>query len=1369
MSNRILYVLIFIFLVAKFSYPQLPFAFQTINKDDGLTDNYVNCILEDSRGFMWFGTKEGLCRYDGNSFVHYKMPDNPFITIPGISRNFINALIEDSNKNIWIGTLAGIYLFNIETYKYTYLDFFVDFTLPFERNFIEQILFDSLGNAWIASRSGLTYLDIKNKRCRNYFQDTTIRNSLPNNYIHSINFDYEGYLWVGTRNGGLCRYNKNTNGFDLFTTSPNGVPDLNIRSIFEDSQNNLWVLTAQKGLFKRPFGSQSFSYIPLKVNVQNNFTILFQHLNEDKHGNIWISTQTDGLLVYNPQTSTTTHYTENTVSDKKISSNSIESIFRDNNENMWLATQGGGVCMYSPMLSWFEHYEKSNTHTGLQGNIVSAFCEDHKGIIWIATDGNGFCRFDRKTRNFTFYTKSDGLSSNSVLDIEEIEDNILAIATYTGGLNIFNTITKQFKQYLFQNNRNDKDIQHIYDLFYEKEKKLLWCNTFGDGIQIFDCNKRVFLSDSERKKINQHFDNCVFVNKTVIDKEKNIWVIDYRLFKFKDNTVKDYSTFDSTGVQVGVNFPTDILINKNNRIWVSSYFGVFRYDRKADNFIKIEDDNQFTEARSLLEDKWGNVWVATLNSLFKYNTKTRQIQNITQQWGIPEMQYFRKSTLRTQNGDLFIGGLKGFITIHEDYSPLLVEPTLCLTKLLINQKEQIPGNPGALIKKDISYLNELTLPYNQNFITIEFAAFNYVDNKKSKFMYKLDGLNDTWIQVEKDRKAIFTDLSPGNYTFFLKTTDSNGKWINKPLKMKITILPPWWQTWWFKLLFICIIMVSIFSFIRIRIHKIKHEKEALEAIVEKRTKELIEKNHNLELHRQTIQNQYEEIKENNFVIELKKNQLQEALDMKDKLITVIAHDFKNPLTALQGNLKLIKRKLMENTKEDLSTSLDATIATTNTITQEMLTLLDWSMSNDKTVVCVPTHINLELLIAENLTLINDLAYKKDITIHKETSCEFTAFADPRMINAVLRNILINSIKYNKQNGSIWIKLYHTQESVILEIEDTGIGIDKKIIDAIIQSNTVTNKQFEYGFGLMICKNFIFRNQGTFSIESTLNKGSIFKIGLPKGEPIKTKKEITDEEAISVYPNNVELTLLVIDDNKDIAHYLCVEFSDYFSVYEANDAEKGLSTAYNIVPDIILCDVSLPNMNGLNFCQSIKSNPLTCHIPIILISAKSSPEEQIRGLQAGAEDYITKPFDISILKSKVYSLVKNRQLIQANKPNEFNKTQDFQLPQSYDDKLIDQARKIIIENMSDPNFSVEVLARMLNLSRSQLYKKFVVVLGQTPKEFLISLKFEKAIKMLKTKKYRVSDIAFELGFSDPHYFSTIFTQRYGVSPTQYNEK
>jgi ligand-binding sensor domain-containing protein/signal transduction histidine kinase/DNA-binding response OmpR family regulator len=1345
------------------------FTFKSYNIDNGISDNYIEQVFEDSRGFIWLATHNGLNKFDGHSFKTVDLKTGDYYL-----RNFVNSLGEDEYHRLWIGTLAGVYLYDI------YQDTLIQFIGKSKINdlctsfYIEQTTFDGKGNTWIGTRIGLNKVNNKTGSVQQFNADIKNEKAIPGPYISALCVDKAGSVWIGTRDYGLCRVDNDGKSVIRYLNKKGGVPSVSVRCIFEDSEKNVWVVSAQDGLYCKKPQQSDFLRVPIiNSKTHKEFKSVFSCISEDNEGNLWIGTSVDGVVVYNKKTKATDFYSENTQYPYVICGNSVDNISKDRLGNMWIGTHGGGISVFSPISSKITYRFKTPNKNALPGNIVSCFCEDHTGKIWIGTDGNGFSQYNPKENTFVNYSKNDGLSSNAVLGICEIKDDIFAVATWNGGLNIFDAKQKIFHQYLFESHKSDKNTQDVYGLYFDKVKNLLWCNTYNDGVQIFDCNKMRFLTLEELQKIFPKWNLIKLNTKIVFDHSGNTWIGGgYEFVKINNNKEVRYLSADSLKKGVNISTCSDIIEDKKGKIWVAAY-ALDCYDKAMDCFKEFKfDDATNSESKALVEDSHGNIWVSTSKGVFKFSTQMNKLTNMTQNWGIPDMQYFRKAAFRSKDGHLYFGGLKGFIVLHEDSNYCYnIEPPLFVTKLFIRDIEQKANIEGSPITKDISLYKTLTLNHNQTFITLEYSALDYVDNAKIQFKHKLEGFDKEWVKSENERKTSYTNIPPGTYIFKLICTNSDGNWSKKPFELTIIVLPPWWKTVWAKTLFILLFCSLITGIILYRERSIKLENKKLEKLVETKTQELKSSNQTLSEQNITIQDHYEDLREKQLVIEIKNNQLQEALNVKDKLMTVIAHDFRNPLTTMQGFAKLLSEKIKARGLTELQPNIDAISVSANTLQTQMTELLEWSVSKDNAANYKPKDIDLSIVMADVLSLVNETVTHKKIAIETKYLAGSYAFVDSRMISTVFRNLIINSVKFTPQGGTISLKIDETEEWIEILVKDTGIGMNQEQIEELLSDKNLLSSDYRSGFGIQICRTFIKRNKGYLHISSELGKGSEFTVILPKGQQMqKTTRNINilEEEPINsvIQTSDDNQSILIIDDNKELTSYLKEVFAENFTVYEAFNGREGLKIAQDILPDIILSDINMPLLDGKELCNQLKSNSLTNHIPIILVSGKTLPQDQIDGLLKGADDYVVKPFNVSVLKQKVFSILKNREILASRYSKKKSMVSDFKLPESIDDKLIDEITKNIIENITNSNFDVEMLAKDVGMSRSQLYRKTKAVLGMSPIDYINSLKFQKSVEMLKTGKYRISEIAYELGFSDARYFSSSFAKRFGVPPSSF---
>lgn len=1360
--------------VALFS--QRNYSFKTFNQDNGIIDNYIECMYEDSRGFIWIGTRGGLNRFDGHSFTRINLPKMKSNSAIEVGQHYVNALKEDSLGNLWIGTLAGVYVYSIANDTYEMYEQEEKNPKSLSSNLIEGFSIDKHNTMWVATRNGLNKFDAATKNFTHYVYDENNKNTVTDNYIYSILHDNANNMWIGALTGGL---NVLLHGSKEVSRTYNNkryaFPE--VRAIFQDSRQNIWMVTLQQGIYIKYKNSHEFVKFETDAYTKNpKFFTALSSINEDVNGNIWIGSFMGGIAIYDTHKQTIQFYKEDMPAPHSICGNSIRAIYRDKTGNMWLCSHGGGVSLYSPIASSIATHARSPYINSVPGNIVSCFEQDAQGDMYIGTDGAGFSKYNPRTKTFTNFSIKDGFASDAILDIKEIKPGILAIASWNGALNIYNTKTKKIDKYTFKAKKTNTVALNIYGMYFDKTTNLLWCNTFGDGVVVFDCTTYSFIPEEKLAQLFPQWNHTMFSSKILFDKvDKSVWLIDgIVLTRVSNKKVHMFYDSDSTSECTDGFFCSDILQTKSGEVYVAAYSGFKWFDRKENCLKNISFPHcNFSDAKSLLEDAHGDIWVSTPEALFRYNPKDKTIRNMSNVWGMPHIQYYRKSAFRTTDGHLYFGSLKGFIVLHEDSTYTYnITPSLYITKLFINNIEQIPGLENSPIIKDITLLKELRLNHNQSFITIEFGVLNFIDNEKSLCKYQMVGFDKDWIYAGKERRATYTNIPPGTYTFLVSTTNSEGEWIETPHALTIVILPPWWKTLWFKLLMTLMLVAGVFVFIYLREKNIKETNKQLEQKVDEKTKELQLANATLLEQKNTIEQHYENLREQQLVIEIKNSQLQEALNTKNKLLTVIAHDFKNPLSTLIGFAKLMQDKITAKKNSELLPNIQSIVNSAQTIHNQMIEVLEWSVSKNDAVKYNPMDINIEILIKDTLSLIQDTAAQKNILIEASFKITNAAFVDPRMMSAIIRNLVINSIKFTPRNGKVSILVSQQKTAIEITVKDTGIGMNQEQIDRILSDTYMISEDYKSGFGLQLCKTFIKRNNGTLHIISEVDNGSSFIVKVPKGglleKPIEKKKEVIYDSHVEFDEEDSQRKMLVIDDNLEITTYLSELFSETFTVLTAKDGKEGLDKALLSLPEIILTDINMPEMDGKQLCRQLRSNSLTNHIPIILISAQSQPHEQIEGLQMGADDFIEKPFNANVLKQKVYMLLRNREKLIEHVKQSLNTTEKFNLPDSFDDKIIKEITDVIIENISNVDFKVDMLADRVGLSRSQLYRKTISVLGQSPNDYIKSLRLQQAVEMLKTGRYRISEIAYEVGFSDPGYFSSCFFEKYGIKPSDYGK-
>lgn len=1351
--------------------------FQNFTSEIGLISNYVDEVVEDKRGMIWVASHKGLCRFDGSKFESFTIPDTLALNP---NRNYIKTIFVLDSSNLLLGTLNNHFVFNTKTKRFTIFEAGEHSEIKQIVNRSEQIIDEGKGDLLIPTNWGLYRYDKQNDLLSRFYSEESGGNLLSDN-VYALCHDTLSTYWVGTNKGGLDLLDVETGVAEHFNTTDKGVPGDIVRSIIKDKDGNLWVASVFVGIFLKKAGSDTFVKIPLydEESGAEKFP-LYSSLCEDSDGNIWIGTHDSGVYIYKPSSGQFEHYHEERKQPNNLPVNSVDHIFKDRYGNMWLATHGAGVCMYSPYTSSITHVKKSYQNGGLPGKFVSGFSEDGKGNIWITTDGNGLCRLSPDGVYKTF-TKADGLASDASLDVIQLDDRYLAVASWNGGLSLLDKNTFDITNYAFNKHEITNRRNHIVSVFHYKQEGQIWCATFESGIQIFDIDNRRFLSQEELNEVFPFWNVPRIANKVLIDKHRYVWILDNDSLYYVNDTIHNFSRIENCNPPLFN--PVDILEDSEKQIWLLNNNNLYLFQHELDSLeCKLTIAESF---RSILQDSAGMLWLTTDNGVISYNPLTGQSIHHAKLWGGLELCYFYRSAFTGKTGKVYFGSLDGYVICEPKSSPQrLIEPNVEITGIYIY------GGRNSVPKAVELLDEEIVLNYDESFLFISFAALNYIDNSKSEYKYMLDGFDKDWVTAGIERKASYTNVSPGSYLFRLKTTDSFGRWQEKEATVRITVLPPWWQTLWFKIFLVVLLIALVLAGVLHREKSIKLKNKQLERLVTIRTKELADANDQLvqanvemESQKAAVENRNKDLKEKKLVIEMKNSQLQEALNVKDRLISVIAHDLKNPLTTLQGFANMLSVEIASGGSEIQKQYTDNIKNSANKMLTLTVSLLEWARFQTGSLVFKPIDMNAEIVLTDSISLMYETALEKGIAIETDYSCRSSAFIDPRMISTVLRNLLSNAVKFTPAGGKIMVNLFDDSEHVVISIADTGVGMDSVQLQALLDDNEQLESSegtvFEKGsgIGLQICRSFVAKNNGEISVKSSKGKGTVFTVLLPKGKQKLTAQapgfDVDTDGALFEFPDNSSQkekpSMLVIDDNKELTSMIGELFKKDFEVSKAYDGKQGLDLAQETVPDIILTDISMPQLNGKQLCSILKNNTLTCHIPVVMITAQHRAEDQIQAYKFLADSFIAKPFNPNVLRHEVHSLITNRRLLSKYVQASMLESKNTKVPDNIDDKIISKAIEIIDKQYSDPNFGVSELTGQLSISRTQLYRKFKAMLSNVPVDYIRSVRLHRAAELMRVGSYRVSEIAYLVGFSDPKYFTTCFRKEYGMTPREYSSK
>ncbi len=1367
--------LLLIVILLFFSWPNLKaqenYYFRHLSTGDGLSQSSVISIAQDHNGLLWFATRDGFNSYDGNEFSVYR--NNPADSNT-ISNNDVLKILIDSAGNIWAGTYNGLNKFDYETgvfHRY-YND-------KGDKNSLSNNIIWSLcetinGDLWIGTSDGLNVL--RDGVFHRVYHDPATSASLSNNYILDIFQDSRGQIWVGTTNGLNQLLSSSNNQFEfkryLFSDNKNQKTNSNFcQAIAEDSMGNLWVGT-KAGIYKRNAKNQT--WINYK-NQQNDPGSLsnddVRSLSFDKDNTLWTGTY-NGLNKMVGSDKFIQIYSDPS-NLRSLTKNTIKTTFVDNNGSLWIGIYYGGVNMLNPANSNFVNYKQMPDGQGLNYDVISSIVEDKNGNVYIGTEGGGINILNPKTQ--TIENNEINFGDNSSYNIKSLyltQNRFLWIGTYGTGLYIYDITTHE----LVANYNKDTGLTHnsIYSILQENDS-LYWIGTFGGGLNLLNTRANSSTEIVHQSTISHSLSNNQ-IRSLKKDSKGNLWVAtQYGLNKLSAENLKNENYyFDHFFYDETKESGEDILViyeDSKKQIWVSAYgSGLNLYNPGNNSFTShqkyIQEEGQSNIIHGILEDSEGFLWLSSNQGIIKYTPFNLNHLIYNESDGLASNEFNNNASYKSNSGRMYFGGPQGLTSFHPSQisANLYAPPTIITDIKLFNQSIKINDNTNIL-DKAITNTERITLDYDQTIFTIDYAIPNFINPAKNQYSYRLRGLEDNWNTTSKNT-ATYTFQKPGTYTFEVKGANNDGVWSDEITSLKITVLPAPWRTWWAFLFYFLITLSAVYALSTIIISrsKLRHELE-MEHIENERQKSV--------------------------------NKL------KLRFFTNISHEFRTPLTLILGPLE----QILEDYKGSNKTFKQLKVVEKNAIRLLKLInqLLDFRKFENKHEKLKAAEGNIVKFVEEIF-----LSFKQYAKLHnleytfKKSEDKISLWYDRDKMERVFYNLISNAFKYTPKGGNIEINVWKDDESFHCEVKDTGVGLEREHLDSIFDRfyevenvESAHKHQKGTGIGLAIAKGVVKMHSGSIMVESTKNVGTSFKVSIPLGnthlsenqiiQDFKDSEDVTNYLAENIEPidsffediesQSIDLdisqgnepVILVVEDNASVRKFIADIFIGDYKIIEAHNGLAGLKIAQQNLPDLIISDVMMPEMDGIEFCARIKSNVKTSHIPFILLTARTSLIFKFEGLESGADEYISKPFNVKELSLKVRNLIKTFSKIREKfaeasiiKPSEITVS-------SLDEELLKNAIKIVDENISNEFLDVPLFASELGVSRTVLFAKIKAWTNMTPSAFIQSMRMKRAAQLLEQDKITVSQICFKVGYKDPKYFSKAFTKHHGMSPTGYAKK
>jgi len=1339
--------------------------FQKLTVEDGLSDNRVLSIIQDKRGFMWFGTLYGLNRYDGYTIKQYLHDPEDSLSI---ASGWITQLYEDQAGTLWIGTWGGgLCRYDRERDRFIRYTKNKDDPSSLCGNGINRIFESDKNILWIATNFGLNRYNPESDNFSRYYPDENIKTFEDNiNFVGTIAQDRNGTLWIGTWNQGLFYHDAKNDTFVKFKVHPNFVKifinqfPFDLLATSHHGQNFLWYGSSYNGFYKINLQDSTihhYKHQPRNRNSLSNNRIRKFYFDQDKGNELWIATENGGLNRFDIPNEAFTHYRHQPGNEHSLSYDEIYTLYGDRSGFIWIGTPMG--------LNVFDPGRLPFHALHFPGEIVSSIFQSgtskDSSLLWLGTD-NGLLSYDLSSRHYIRFRHDpeniNSISDNVITDIVTqgtSGEQPFYVATMNG-LNRINPHNMHVIRYFIP--ENDPVFNQIYTLCPDKNGRI-WLGTQSSYLIHFDIITERFV---------KHGSHYGVIRSLHMDESGTLWIGTQGngLFALNPQTghEKQYTYSTKNKKSITGSSVRAILRDREGILWVGTDKGLNKFNHSDSTFSHITNKDGLISnlVRAIRPDKKGNLWLSTDLGISKYNPGTRQIRNFTVDDGLHNNEFWLSSHIGVQS-ELYFGGKDGLTWFQPDsIKNNTLMPSVYLTDFQIFNRSIMIAEDSPL-KQNISEVKEIVLTHDQSVFSLEFAALEHIFPQKISYAYNMENVDPDWVHTDYKRRFVtYTNLDPGDYIFQVKNTNKNGEWNKQPASIKITILPPWWATWWSYLVYIVFILGLAYALRRYELNRL-HLK------------------HDLQLK------------------ETEARQLQEMDCLRSKFFANISHEFRTPLTLILGPLQRFIDKSQND--EDIK---QYSLMQRNALRLHKLInqLLDLSRLEAGKLTLAARNTDIVQLTRNITAAFESHAQQRNIRLLFETDLKKQdIFLDTDKYEKIINNLLSNAFKFSEDGTTIKLSVVkedasdpgYTEGSCIIKIGDQGMGIApenlSRVFDRFYQVDSGASRGHEgSGIGLALAKELVELHHGTITVDSERDKGTVFTIQIPLGKEHLAEDEMLDIPADEIKVDNdmtpagikeqhlvesneesVLPVILVVEDHPDVRSYIGGILEKEYHLLLAENGDQGIDQAIRYVPDLIISDVMMPGMDGFELCDKIKNDTRTSHIPVILLTARAGQQNKLEGLDTGADDYLTKPFDARELLARIHNLIEQRHRLQEkfSRQNPFNPQQlDFS---ENDRSFLGQAVEIINKNISNPSFNTALFAEEIALSRTQLFRKLKSLTGQSVSDFVRHIRLNRAAELLKNDQGNVSEVAFQAGFNHLSHFARYFKNQFGITPSEYTKK
>ncbi|MDL2211061.1 response regulator [Bacteroides sp. OttesenSCG-928-M17] len=1324
-----------------------PMKFVHIGLNEGLSQSTVFAIEQDKRGNMWFATYDGVNRYDGYAFTVYQhSASDPH----SIANDIARIVTVDSRGRVWIGTRDGLSYYDEE--KDRFKNYFYE--KNGKRQQVNAIAELSPTQLLVGTQGGILLFSIEEES----FSDDCLSAPIHNTVATNITRQGDD-IYIGT-NSGLYLYSLADKRFELMHKE---LGRQSIQTVLKQSTNRLWVATEGDGLYLVNLKTKEIqNYRHVAGDSKSISSNYIRSLALDAQNRLWIGTFND-LNIYHEGTDSFVSHTSNPLQDGSLSQNSVRSIFIDSQEGVWLGTYFGSLNYYHPIRNRFKHLKRIPYHNSLNDNVISCIVEDKEKNLWIGTNDGGINYYDTKTKRFSYYVAKEGsrsaIRSNNIKAIYVDEaSNKVYIGTHAGGFSVLNRRNGEIETFHTGNSRlNENNVYAIAPV----GDGTLWVASLSE---LYKFNPR----DKQLRLIEKESDGTPLKSRRITllfrDTKNRLWMggdEGVAVYNQEGGELSAARTL-SDSLSVCNAFINSVYEARNGTFWIGTREGVYGYDERKGTIKHYTTANVLPNnvVYGTLEDSFGRVWMSTNKGLTCLDPDTEKFRTFTESDGLQSNQFNSYSYCRDSSGQMYFGGVNGITAFIPE---LLMDnpytPPVVISGLRLFNKTVRPDDETGILRKNISETSSITFKASQTSFSLDFVTLNYISGQKNTFAYKLEGFDKEWYYLTNQRTVSYSNLPNGTYRFLVKAANSDGKWNDTPTELEIIVLPVWYETWWAILLF-SLVALSVLIF-GLRYSWMRKSMRA-----------------ELKMER------------------MDKERREEVNQLKMRFFIDISHELRTPLTLILAPLQEIANHVSDRWVRN---QLEYIQRNTNRLLHLVNQLMDYRRAELGVLKLGVGKGKIHRLLEENFLFYEKLARNKRIeyTLLSDVDDKEMLY-DGNYMELILNNLLSNAFKYTEEGDSITVSIKEKEEYMVLEVADTGVGIpkekQKKVFERFYQ---LSSEQAGSGIGLSLVQRLVELHHGRIELESEVGKGSTFSVYIPQNKSLYAPEELESEgisgeertvhsvntrdsyfiESEIAAPTEPEEegeekkrgTILVVEDNQEIRSYLRDGLSLLFTVAEAANGEEALNYIKENEVDMVITDVMMPVMDGIKLTKQIKQNIRTCHIPVFILSAKTDLYDQLGGLQVGADDYIPKPFTLSVLIAKVQNMLRTRRRTYERYSKSLEMEPEKITFNAMDEELLKRAMSVVEKNMDNIEFSADEFAREMNMSRSNLHLKLKAITGESTIDFIRKIRFKEACKLLEDGRYNIAEVSTKVGFNTPSYFATSFKKYFGYLPTEYVKK